>query len=220
MILYHGSEKIIKKPLFGYGRTDNDYGQGFYCTEDVVLAREWACKDNTGGFVNTYQLPAERLRILDLKPSDVVSWLTLLIHNRHIRYDSPIERQTAEYLIAHYLPDISGYDVIRGYRADDSYFTYVRAFLSNTISLQQLSQAMRFGNLGIQFFLKSRKAFDQIQFIESAPVNGEDYYPRRKNRDAAARQSYYRLLEQAADNGTYARDIIHGGLNADELRLS
>lgn len=31
-ILYHGSENIIKKPIFGFGKTYNDYGLGFYCT--------------------------------------------------------------------------------------------------------------------------------------------------------------------------------------------
>ncbi|MBQ2640754.1 MAG: DUF3990 domain-containing protein, partial [Lachnospiraceae bacterium] len=32
--IYHGSVKIIEKPQYGAGRRDNDYGLGFYCTED------------------------------------------------------------------------------------------------------------------------------------------------------------------------------------------
>ena len=29
--IYHGSEKIIQKPVFGFGNKYNDYGLGFYC---------------------------------------------------------------------------------------------------------------------------------------------------------------------------------------------
>ncbi len=31
--------------FFGFGSSTNDYGQGFYCIEDIELAKEWACKD-------------------------------------------------------------------------------------------------------------------------------------------------------------------------------
>ncbi len=43
MVLWHGSQKIIEVPQFGLGKVHNDYGQGFYCTESLDLAREWAC---------------------------------------------------------------------------------------------------------------------------------------------------------------------------------
>ena len=42
-IIYHGSQQIIETPKFGIGRKYNDYGQGFYCTENIELAKEWAC---------------------------------------------------------------------------------------------------------------------------------------------------------------------------------
>lgn len=40
-ILYHGSEKIIEKPVYGFGKAYNDYGLGFYCTEELDMAKEW-----------------------------------------------------------------------------------------------------------------------------------------------------------------------------------
>lgn len=40
LIIYHGSGEIIEKPQFGYGNPKNDYGLGFYCTEDIELAKE------------------------------------------------------------------------------------------------------------------------------------------------------------------------------------
>ena len=34
-ILYHGSEYLIENPQFGKGSLHNDYGRGFYCTENI-----------------------------------------------------------------------------------------------------------------------------------------------------------------------------------------
>ena len=50
--IYHGSENIVQNPNLLAGKRHNDYGQGFYCTEDIDLAKEWACKNETDGFVN------------------------------------------------------------------------------------------------------------------------------------------------------------------------
>lgn len=33
--LLHGSDHIIEKPDFLFGKTNNDYGRGFYCTQEL-----------------------------------------------------------------------------------------------------------------------------------------------------------------------------------------
>ena len=35
VIVYHGSERIIKQPVFHDGKKTNDYGYGFYTTESL-----------------------------------------------------------------------------------------------------------------------------------------------------------------------------------------
>ena len=49
-ILYHGSTEIVKNPLYGNGKMYNDYGQGFYCTEEIELAKEWACTEDSDDY--------------------------------------------------------------------------------------------------------------------------------------------------------------------------
>ena len=39
--IYHGSKDIIEQPIFGFGKTYNDYGLGFYCTEEIDMAKKW-----------------------------------------------------------------------------------------------------------------------------------------------------------------------------------
>lgn len=56
LILYHGSFEIVKNPLYGKGKVYNDYGQGFYCTESLEIAKEWACIENIDGYCNKYEI--------------------------------------------------------------------------------------------------------------------------------------------------------------------
>ena len=221
MTIYHGSIQIVDKPLFGFGRDDNDYGMGFYCTQDPELAREWASVTDKGGFLNTYELDTQGLNIIRLESPEynILNWLAILLSNRKIRYSSPVEKNGAEYIISNFSPTLKRADIIIGYRADDSYFSFSRAFLSNTITLEQLSYAMRFGDLGEQVVLISKRAFDSISFISSNPVDGRIYAPKRLSRDVQARKAYQDLLEENQLTGIYLRDIMGKGINDDELRL-
>ncbi|MBQ7678063.1 MAG: DUF3990 domain-containing protein [Lachnospiraceae bacterium] len=211
MKIYHGSTQVVTEPKYGIGRTDNDYGQGFYCTKDSELAKEWAAVSADGGFCSCYELKEKNLSILWLKDRPLLSWVALLLKYRRLRISSPVEMRAREYLITHFLPDISDYDVVAGYRADDSYFSFSRAFLSNTITLEQLVAAMHLGNLGEQVVLKSRAAFSAIRFCGCEPVSGAKYYPMRRMRDQKAREDYRRMLENADTDGQYISDIMRKG---------
>ena len=178
IILYHGSSKIIETPEFGRGNKHNDYGLGFYCTRDIELAKEWACATRKGGFVNIYSIDLTDFKVLHLNLPEygALEWLALLINNRVFSIDAPIIAEGKDYLTKHYLPDTKAYDVIVGYRADDSYFTFAMDFLSNIISLRQLNRAMQLGYLGIQYALKSVEAFNALRYLDNEPVNGEIYF--------------------------------------------
>ena len=164
LTLYHGSPEIIERPLFGKGKTYNDYGKGFYCTESEELAKEWACTEGVDGYANQYEIETSELKVLNLTSEEytILHWLALLMTYRKIKLTTPVMRRGAEWLKEQFLIDIEEYDVIVGYRADDSYFSFARAFVNNEISLKQLSYAMRLGKLGEQFVLKTEKASRRV----------------------------------------------------------
>ena len=224
MILYHGSPKAIETPLYGYGSKENDYGLGFYCTQSNDLAKEWACPTVQSGFSNKYELDMDGLRVLHLNSDGyhILNWIAILLQNRIFAKRSPVARQANNYILNEFLPDISGYDVVIGYRADDSYFSYAKDFLNNTISVNQLSQAMKLGELGEQVVLKSEKAFQQIHFQGYEIADGSIYNPRRTARETRARTAY--LSNHGADfsmisNEIYVLDIIREGMKNDDPRL-
>lgn len=221
LILYHGSSEIIEKPIFGKGKAYNDYGRGFYCTENFELAKEWACTEGIDGYANQYEIETDGLKILNLSSDEytVLHWLALLMTYRKLRLSTPVMKRGAEWLKEHFLVNIEDYDAIIGYRADDSYFSFARAFVSNEISLGQLSHAMKLGKLGEQFVLKSREAFETIQFVSYVASDNTIYYARRKARDDAARAAFFAELERDDIDGIYIRDLIRGEVKADDPRL-
>lgn len=221
--LYHGSEVIVESPEFGKGARHNDYGKGFYCTENPELAREWACAKQKNGYVNIYDMDMTGLSVLNLNDSqyNILNWLAILADNRTYWQNGSIAEDAKDYIKTHFLLDISGYDVIIGYRADDSYFSFAQDFVAGVISLEKLSEAMRLGKLGEQIVLKSPKAFDQIEFVGCENVDADIYYTRKMERERDARREYRKRKREKADiHELYIIDIMREEMTNGDARLS
>ena len=68
MIIYHGSDHIVKTPQYMGGKADNDYGNGFYATEYEDRAKSWSVLNGNPkqSIVNVYNLNIEKLKVLNL----------------------------------------------------------------------------------------------------------------------------------------------------------
>ena len=209
--LYHGSDHIVEMPVFGEGKSYNDYGRGFYCTEHVELAKEWACATGGDGYANRYQLDMAGLSVLNLNAQEynILNWLAILLENRKFNVAEGLPQRAKTYILENFNVDYKKYDVIIGYRADDSYFSYAGDFVNGTLSLSDLSEAMRLGKLGEQVVLKSRKAFEALTFIEGIKAPREEYFAKYKQCDEEARGKYSKIATKpVAEDETYVIDII------------
>ena len=218
--IFHGSEQVVEVPTFGLGRKNNDFGLGFYCTESEDLAKEWAVSSLRNGFANRYTLDTEYLNILNLNSPDytILNWIAVLVEHRLFSIKTPVARRAKRYLIDNFGLNVNAYDLITGYRADDSYFDYAESFLNNGISVEQLARAMRLGKLGEQIVIKSKFAFDRIRYEGFDIAEKEKYYVLRKSRDDEANQLYLDMLEEE-DDGLYIQDIMRGGIRNDDPRI-
>lgn len=222
MVLFHGSPHIVDKPEYGKGRQGNDYGRGFYCTEDKLLAKEWAVDENRDGYVNQYELDLEGLKVIDLNSEEycVLHWITVLLNNRRFDLDTPLSREAYRYLSDNFMPELSGADVIRGYRADDSYFSFAQDFINGVISVSQLTGALKLGELGQQVVLKSREAFKRIKYIGSEGVLSREWFPLKRKRDDLARREYFNMNRTGYVRGDlYMIRIIDEEVKPGDARL-
>lgn len=215
-ILYHGSDKIIKKPMYGVGKNDNDYGSGFYTTKDIVKAKEWAIANGTDKAVcNAYELDTSGLVILNLDSCGTLAWIAEVTCHRGAKVG--ITDEIGARLVEKYKVDTSNADIIIGYRADDSYITVVEAFLKNEISVDEVDKLFRKGNLGQQVFIKSQKAFDSLTFIGFEEVKRQhgstfgdaDVQARREVFNYLNKRERAIQIEGFAPTGITARDAIN-----------
>lgn len=214
--IFHGSEKIIEHPIWGEGRKNNDFGIGFYCTESLELAKEWAVSSLRDGFANKYILDTKYLNILNLNSSayTILNWIAVLVEHRLFSITTPVARRAKSYLIEKFSVNVNAFDIIRGYRADDSYFDYAESFINNAISVEQLAQAMKLGKLGEQIVIKSKYAFTKLKYEGFEVAEQGKYYVHRKSRNDEANRQYFEMLDKESD-GLYIQDIIRGGITND-----
>ncbi len=221
--ILHGSDHIIKTPDYSLGKKNNDYGKGFYCTKELEMAKEWACKEDKNGFVNEYELDTDSLKILNLLDGkhSILNWIALLLENRTFVLQDEIAIDAKNYIIKHYSTDLASYDVVIGYRADNSYFSYAQSFVSNALPLRSLNQALKMGKLGAQIVLISKRAFEQIKFINAEPANKEIYYPKFTSRDAEARMTYQKEIRKSRSyrDDIFVMDILREEIENDDPRI-
>lgn len=220
--LYHGSDSIIEKPQYGFGKRYNDYGLGFYCTESIDMAKEWAVGMDKSGYANCYELECDGLEILNLNEDKycILHWLALLLENREFDIPSPLAMEAKEYLTKNFPVDCDKYDAIIGYRADDSYFSFAQDFINGTISYRQLNRAMHLGKLGQQFVLRSKKTFEHIQYCGYEMADNSEWYAKKMLRDRAARREYFDVERNKRQKGDiYIVNIMDEEMRVDDLRI-
>ena len=202
IILYHGTPDKTLMPTYGLGDDKHDYGRGFYLTEDYELAKEWAvCRPNDrNGWVHKYELETDGLKILDFQGQDVLCWLAELMKHRDAA-DSRRYHMLAAKFIEKYGVDTTGYDVIKGWRANASYFYIAREFVRDNIDIDILEELLSLGGLGIQYCIKSEKAYSQLKEIgdDLSTVEYEELNAKYNERDSKARQNMRGLVDSDAN---------------------
>lgn len=150
----------------------------------------------------------------------ILHWLAILLENREFDIPSGLAFEAKEYILHHFLVDYNRYDVIIGYRADDSYFSFAQDFINGTISYRQLNNAMHLGKLGQQVVIKSEKAFLCLQYMGSEIAEREEWYAKKMLRDKTVRREYFDVERNRRKRGDlYITQIMDEEMEADDSRL-
>lgn len=197
IVLYHGSPNKKITPTFGCGEEKHDYGKGFYLSEDRELAKEWAvCRPNEqNGWLHQYELEMDDLKVLDFEKLGILSWLAELMKHRDAS-DSKRYRVLAKKFVQKYGLDTTGFDVIKGWRADASYFFIAKEFVRDNVDIDILERLLRLGDLGIQYCIKSKKAYSKLKEIPNSllSVSYDEFNKKYNQRDIEARTNMRNLI--------------------------
>ena len=205
IILYHGSPNKVVVPQFGFGEGKHDYGKGFYLTENIELAKEWAvCRpDEMNGWVHKYELETDDLRILDFQEHNILSWLAELMKHRDAS-DSRRYKVLSKKFIDEYGIDTSEYVVITGWRANASYFYIAKEFVRDNIDIEILEELLSLGGLGIQYCIKSELAYSKLTEVDDGliSVDYSEFNEKYNERDIIARKRMRELVDSDANKVT------------------
>ena len=205
IILYHGTPNKIVTPVFCGGEEKHDYGKGFYLTENIELAKEWAvCRpQEANGWVHKYELDCDSLKIFDFQESSIMAWLAELMKHRDAA-ESKRYKMLAAKFIDKYGIDTSNYDVIKGWRANASYFYIAKEFVRDDIDVEILEELLSLGGLGIQYCIKSKLAYENLREIRDGllPVVYSEFNQKYNQRDDNARKRMRELVNSDANKVT------------------
>ncbi len=202
IILYHGTPNKIVTPVFGGGEEKHDYGKGFYLTENIELAKEWAvCRpQEANGWVHKYELDCDSLKIFDFQEASIMAWLAELMKHRDAA-ESKRYKMLAVKFIDKYGIDTSNYDVIKGWRANASYFYIAKEFVRDNIDVEILEELLSLGGLGIQYCIKSELAYENLREIRDGllSVAYSEFNQKYNQRDDNARKRMRDLVNSDAN---------------------
>ena len=205
IILYHGSPNKEVTPKYGLGEARHDYGKGFYLTEDIKLAKEWSvCRpDESNGWVHKYEFDTDGLKIFDFQKESILCWLAELMKHRAAA-DSKRYRMLAQKFIEKYGVETAEYDVIKGWRANASYFYIAKSFVRDEIDVEILEELLSLGGLGIQYCIKSELAYTHLYELEGELISVEfnDFNIKYNQRDISARKKMKELIDSDANKVT------------------
>lgn len=147
--LYHAGFQEIRQPDIRAGRTNADFGQGFYLSPDEGFSRRWArSARGMDARLNVYSFDADGLAVKTLKRD--AAWFDYLFRNRSGDRDS-----------------LASYDVIVGPIANDTIYDTMGIITSGLLKPEDALQLLLLGPEYTQVVLKTEKAAARLRFVSA-----------------------------------------------------
>ncbi len=159
MILYHGSNMVVKKPKLIEQNRFLDFGYGFYTTTNKEQAKNFAQKvvARKGGTptVNVYKIDnnigSELLKIKRFNAPNE-EWLDFVSAQRNGTYDR------------------EQYDLIIGAVANDDVYRTLQVYSTGLLTKEQALEALKIKKLFDQYVFATNEAISLLKFVKSEEV--------------------------------------------------
>jgi len=161
MLVYHGSNLSVEKPVLIMPNRALDFGRGFYTTMNLEQAESFAnnvVNRNEGSgtpTISCYEIDYERIlkefKILKFdQPNDI--WLDFVYANRTMKYTGEL------------------YDIVIGPVANDTVYRIFRLFENGDIDRETVIKKLKVSKLFNQIAFCTEKAITELKYIKSEIV--------------------------------------------------
>lgn len=181
MTLFHTSDTVIKEPDIHRGRSNTDFGQGFYLTPDESFAGSWARERTSSDiYVNRYELDIDGIRVKTLSRDE--EWCTYIFDNRRSKADR-----------------LADYDVIIGPVANDTLFETYGIITSGLLTEAQALGLLRIGPEYTQVAVKTDAGAKALRWVDAEILSADVM--------AEARKEYERQKDAFDEKFAEALDV-------------
>ena len=156
MILYHGSNVVVREPKLMPQTRALDFGRAFYLTSDFEQAAKWARtsvlrRGDGVATVSSFEPDESRLSSLNVLRFDApnVDWLRFVTRNRAEQIDD------------------SGYDVVAGPVANDNTMPVLNLYFKGAYSEEEALKRLLPQRLRDQFAMRTEEALACLLYKES-----------------------------------------------------
>ena len=199
MLLYHGSKVEVPYPDISYCNTHNDFGRGFYLTDDYDSAARWGSLRTytTPPIVNIYEYDGGCYDLTGYSALEIVA--TVMEYRRMVPSRAFNGDWVVDTLVDEYAIPIPNCDAIYAPRYDDHYYGFID-FLFDEIPerrlrIDDLSDALSLIQDGIQYCVYNVNC---LEFINADYVSTDwcristNFNINKKNSLQNYRRGYYR----------------------------
>ncbi len=203
-VLFHGAKTVIDGKLdITKSRKNNDFGQGFYCGENLEQSVMFVL-----GF------PKSSLYMIDFDPAGLREkrftvdrdWMLSIAYFR-----GRLKEFENSAVISELIAGIKGIDYIIAPIADNRMFEIIDSFVEGEITDVQCKHCLSATNLGNQYVFLTEKALGQIQILEHCYLCSEEkeYYLRSGRESVNISLDKVKIArKQYRGQGRYIEEIV------------
>jgi len=203
-LLFHGAKNVIDgKPSVNKGRTNNDFGQGFYTGESYDQAIAFVSGFNNSS-VYFLDFDSENLKCKRYEVDQ--EWMMTIAY-----YRGTLEPYKEHPIIKDLIAKSRECDYIIAPIADNRMFQIINSFIDGEITDEQCKHCLAATNLGMQYIFVSDKAMDQAEIIERCyiPENEREYYMDTRSQVAKLGDDKVKLARiQYRGKGYYIDELL------------
>ena len=203
-LLFHGAKGIIEGDISAHvGRTNNDFGQGFYTGERYDQAVSFISGfDRSSVYLLSFDSNNLKCRQYEVDQS----WMMTIAY-----YRGTLRKYRDHPKIQNLRQQSRDCDFIVAPIADNRMYQIIHSFIEGEITDEQCRHCLAATNLGFQYILVSDEAVHHVKLLERCYIseNEKEYYKNIRSSDAKLGDDKVRLARiRYRGKGKYIDEIL------------